>query len=123
MSHYCCDTDFRASDEEAETRRDEAGPSTAEVSSSRPRKLRARRPRAPSPVPPEVGDGGALDPGASLSPPRRARTAIELAELGQVRSMCLSAFIKLLCLIIIIKLLMFLMFSFMPDAIVEPDAL
>ena len=47
---------------------------------------------------------------------------VELAELGQVSFMCLSAFIKLLCLIII-KSLMFLMFSFMPNATVEPDTL
>ena len=69
--------------------RDEAGPSTTEASSSRPRKLRARRPRAPSPIPLEVGDRGALDSGASASPPRRARTAVELVELGQVSFMCL----------------------------------
>ena len=46
-----------------------------------------------------------------------------LRELGQVRLLYVFlAFIKLLSLIVI-KLLMFLMFSFMPDAIVEPDAL
>ena len=73
---------FRASDGEVEIGRDEADPSTAEASSSRPRKLRARCPCAPSPVQPEVGDGGAPDSGAAPSPPRRARTTIELAELG-----------------------------------------
>ena len=64
--------------------RDEAGPSIAEASSSRPRKLQARRPRAPSPVQPEVGgsDGGDPGSGAVPSPPRRACTAAELAELG-----------------------------------------
>ena len=104
-------------------RRDEAGPSTTEASSSRPHKLRARCPRAPSPVQLEVGDRGAPDSGASPSPPRRARTTIELAELGQVRLFYVFlAFIKLLRLIVI-KLLNALMFSFMPDAIVESDAL
>ena len=114
-----------ASNEEAETGRDEAGPSTAEASSSRPHKLRTRRPRASSPIQPEVGggDGGDLDLGAVPSPPRRACTAIELTELGQVRLFYVFlAFIKLLCLIFI-KLLMFLMFSFMSDAIAKPGAL
>ena len=75
---------FRVSDEEAETGRDEAGPSTAEASSSRLRKLRKRHPRAPSPVQPEVGGGDGGDPGSSAvpSPPRRACTVAELTELG-----------------------------------------
>ena len=75
---------FRVSDEEAETGRDEAGPSTAEASSSCPRKLWTRRPRAPSPIQPKVGGGNGGDPGSGAvpSPPRRARTAAELAELG-----------------------------------------
>ena len=88
---------FRASDEEAETGRDEAGPSTAGTSSSRPRKLRARHPRAPSPARTETSDSddGNLGLGEvpRYPPPRRARTIAKLVELGQVRlSLCVLVF-------------------------------
>ena len=92
----------RVSDEEVETRRDEAGPSTTEASSSHPRKLPTRRPHAPSPVQPEAGGNGGGNPGSGAVPPplRRAHTAAELAELGQVRFFhVFLAFIKLLFLI------------------------
>ena len=79
----------RVFDEEVETWRDEAGPSTMGVSFSCPCKLQARRPRAPSPARTETSgsDDGSLGLGEvpHYPPPRRARTAAELAELGQVR--------------------------------------
>ena len=91
----------RISDEEVvrdplefETREDEAGPSTAGASSSRPCKLQVRRPRASSPVGTETSgsdeDSFGLGEVHDYHPPRRARTASKLAELGQVRlSLCI----------------------------------
>ena len=69
--------------------RDEASPSTAGANSSRSRKLRTRCPRALSPATTETSgsDDNSLGLGEvpRYPPPRRARTAAELAELGQVR--------------------------------------
>ena len=103
--------------EEVETRRDEAGPSAAEVSSSRPHKLQARRPHAPSPARAEMSssdeDGLGLGEVPVYPPPKRARTASELAELGQVRLSCVvSSLFKLL-----VFLLMFFFCLFVSDAI------
>ena len=64
----------------------EAGPSTAGTSSSRPHKLRVRRPRALSSVRAETSSSEEDDLGLGEVPvypaPRRAQTASELAELG-----------------------------------------
>ena len=79
----------RISDKEVETRRNEASPFAAGANSSRPCKLRARRPHAPSPAGAETSgsdkDSLGLDEIPHYPPPRRARTASELAEVGQVR--------------------------------------
>ena len=78
--------------EEVETRRDEAGPSAAGASSSRSRKLPARCPRELSPARAETSNSGEDDLGLGevpvYPPPKRAQTASELAELGQVRLNC-----------------------------------
>ena len=76
----------RVSNEEVETRRNEASPFAAGASSSHPRKLQARRPHAPSPVGAETSgsdeDSLSLGEIPHYPPRRRARTASELAELG-----------------------------------------
>ena len=89
--------------EEVQARRDEAGPSAVGARSSRPRKLQARRPRAPSPVRAETSgsdeDGLGLGEVPVYPPPKRARIASKLAELGQVRiNHVRMAFTKVICL-------------------------
>ena len=87
--------------EEVETRRDEAGPSAAGASSSHPRKLQARRPRALSPVRAETSgsdeDGLELGEVPVYPPPKRAWIATELPKLGQVKlNLVWMAFIKVI---------------------------
>ena len=107
----------RVSDEEIEIGRDEAGPSTAGASSSRSHKLRARRPRAPSPARTETSDSDEDSLGLGevprYPPPRRARTAAELAELGQV---CFSFLLSYLFVFFRELLMLFFGFS-VSDAI------
>ena len=94
--------------EEVETRRDEANPSAAGASSSRPRKLPTRRPRALSPAGAETSDSGKDDLGLGevpvYPPPKRAQTASELVELGQAR---LNWLVLYLSYLFVNKLLMF----------------